>query len=600
MRPLSALALALFAAGCAREPTEVRLALVPAQAIGCQPTEVRSVLLRPLGDSPPDARPSLRLDLTRVSTIDTFPATTEQVSVRAEGVIERIGGGQEAWLGGGIALLTTGDTLTVPLLRLRRACALSDARSGVPDGAGVVALEDGRLVVVGGDTGTDVLEAVVVTPGDALAETLDLAPARRRIDGSATAIGDRRVLLAGGLGRETIELFDVDAAQVDENNNGILQGPRREHAAVRLADGRVLVLGGRSEVDSARRDAELIELGDMITSRFTEGAPARARIAPHLLALDDGTVLVLGGVDEAGDPIAEIERFDPVSETFTSLGEPWPARLDADYVALAGGRAARVGGLEGGTWSRAISVLLDRGATHVSLGAVLPTVIERPRAIGLGDGRLLVLGARDGAPVAQIVDPGQSRDAAEAARDPITVGRVPTEALALADGVLALLDADGASLLRIDLGNPFDDPSASINPAQENQRAELSLDGPGRWRGDGDALVAEVDGARLDLPSSRFRDVRVELASSGAVELLLTPEGAAPLAITLDGAEARFGDCRVPLDGPLIAERVGGDLRLASGSASASCGLPGDLGRVGVAVRAMAGGGVRRLAVARL
>ncbi|MCA9609860.1 MAG: hypothetical protein KC619_29885 [Myxococcales bacterium] len=597
MRLLSALALALFAAGCAREPTEVRLELVPAQAIGCQPTEVQSVLLRPLGDSPPEARPSLRLDLTRVSTIDSFPPTTEQVSVRAEGIIERIGGGREPWVGGGIALLSTGDVLTVPLLRLRRACALSDTRSGVPDGAGVVALDDGRLVVVGGDRGTDVLEAVVVRPGDALARTLDLAPARRRIDGTATAIGPSRVLLAGGLGRESIEILDVDAAEIVDD--GILNGPRREHGAVRLPDGRVLVLGGRSELDTARRDAELIELGDRPTSRFTEGAPAHGRIAPHLLALDDGTVLVLGGVDDDGMPIAEIERFDPVTETFTSLGAPWPARLDADYVALTGGRAARVGGLEGGTWSRAISVLLDRGETHVSLGAVLPQVMERPRAIGLVDGRVLVLGAREGAPAAQIVDPGQSRDSVEATRDPIEVGRIPTHLRTLADGVLALVDADGVSLLRVDLSGAFDDPAASINPAQEDQRAELSLDGPGRWRGVGDALVAEVDGARLDLPSSRFRDVRVELVSSGAVELLLTPASATPLSIAVDDTEARFDGCRVARDGPVVVERIGNDLRLTSGGASASCALPSELGRVGVAIRGAAGGGVRRLAVSR-
>lgn len=593
---MHALALALLAAGCAREPTEVHLALVPAQAIGCQPTEVRSVLLRPLGDSPAEARPSLRLDLGGVSTIDAFPPTTEQVSVRAEGIIERIGGGQEPWVGGGVALLGTGDVLVVPLLRLRRGCALADTRSGVPDGAGVVALDDGRLVVVGGDRGVDELRAVVVRPGDALARTLDLAPARRRIDGTATALDGDRVLLAGGLGRESVEVISVDEGRVVDD--GILNGPRREHDALRLPDGRVLVLGGRSELGTARRDAELIELdGDAPSSRFTAGAPTLGRIAPRLLALDDGTVLVLGGTDDAGAPIAEVERFDPETETFTSLGAPWPARSDAAYVALAGGRAARVGGLEAGTWSRAVSVLLEGGETHVSLGAVLQTVVERPRAVGLSDGRLLVLGGA--APFAQVVDPGQSRDAIEAARDPIQVGRAPSEALALADGVLALLDADGVSLLRLDLSGPFDDPSASINPAQENQRAELSLDAPGRWRGMGDALVAAIDGARLDLPSARFRDVRVEVSAVGAIELLLTPDGASPLAIAIDDAEARFDGCHVPRDGPLVVERAGGELRLASGGASQTCALPDDLDRVGVAVRAAAGAGVRRLAISR-
>ena len=71
MRPLHALALVsglapALAAGCAREPTEVHLTLVPAEAIGCRPTSVESVLLRALGDTPAEARPTVRLDPRRL------------------------------------------------------------------------------------------------------------------------------------------------------------------------------------------------------------------------------------------------------------------------------------------------------------------------------------------------------------------------------------------------------------------------------------------------------------------------------------------------------------------------------------------------------
>jgi hypothetical protein len=438
---------------------------------------------------------------------------------------------------------------------------------------------------------------VIVRSGDALARTVDLPAARPRIDGTATALDGDRVLLAGGLGRESFEIVRVDAEEIA--GEGLLRGPRREHDALRLPDGRILLVGGRSETGGARRDAELIELdGDSGTARFTAGELAVARIAPRILGLDDGTVLVLGGVDEAGAAVAEIERFDPETETFTALGAPWPPRLDADYVALPGGRAARIGGLEAGTWSRAVSVLLERGETHAPLGAVLHAALERPRGVSLGDGRLLVVGAVSGAPAVLIVDPGQSRAALEASREAIDPGRAPTHALRLVDGVLALLDGDGVSLLRVDLSGPFDDPSASISPAQENQRAELSLDAPDRWRREGDLLVAAVDGARLELPSSRFADVSVELASEGSVELLLTREGASPLAIALDGTEARLGDCAIPLDGALVVTRTGGELRLASGASTTTC--PHELpSRVGIAVRAAAGGGVRRHAVAR-
>ncbi|MCA9857286.1 MAG: hypothetical protein KC458_08415, partial [Dehalococcoidia bacterium] len=183
--------------------------------------------------------------------------------------------------------------------------------------------------------------------------------------------------------------------------------------------------------------------------------------------------------------------------------------------------------------------------------------------------------------------------------EPLEAGREPTHAVHLVEGTVALLDGGGVSLLRVDLSGPFSDPSATISPAQADQREELSIDAPGRWHGVGDSLVADVDGARFDLPSARFRDVRVELTSSGAVELLLTPDAATPRAIAIDGGRATFGDCSVAVDGALITELLDGELRLESGGQSQSCGL-GVGGRVGVAVRAAAGSGVRRLAITRL
>ncbi len=598
MRLHFVLAVALLLGGCTREPTEVRLRLALAEAIGCQPTAVQTVLLRPLGDSPAASRPGLRLDLSGESRIDSFVATTEQVAVRAEGFIEHLGGVREPWVGTGFAVLDRGGELVVPLLRVRRGCALSDTRAGLPTGASVAALDDGRLLIAGGDRGRiEALRLVVVRLGDPLARTLDL-DARPRLNGSLTPLGGDLVLVAGGLGRESFEVIRVDAGEI--TLEGLLRGLRSEHGATRLADGRVLLVGGRSERGGARRDAEIVEIADdgrSGASRRTVGELSDARIAPTVLSLDDGTVLVLGGVDDAGDPLATVERFEPETETFTRLTPPWGARLGAEHVALAGGRVARLGGRVGDGWFQDVSVLLERGQTHVSLGEVLYG-FERPRGVSLGDGRLLVVGAVGGEPAAQIVDPGGSRDAVEAELEPIDPERIPSLLVRLADGTIAEIDADGVSLLNLDIPGPFHDPDASINPAQLDQRGDLSLDAVGRWVGAGDVLVGAVDGARLDLPSSRFARFTVELDSVGAVELLLTPAGRAPLSVTIDDREARFGPCVVPLTGPTMVEREGSSLRLSSGGASTTCELP-EVGRLGVAVRASLDAGVRRLVVTR-
>jgi len=599
MRSVFALVVALLTVGCASEPTEVQLQLVLAEAIGCQPTEVQTVVLQPLGDSSAASRPSLRIDLSGESTIDTFAANTEQVRVHAEGFIERFVGTREPWSGDGLAILDGDGSLVVPLLRARRGCALSDTRAGLPDGASVAAIDDGRLVIAGGDReGGGDLRLVVVRLGDRLARTVEL-DARARLNGSLTSLTADLVLLAGGLGRESFEVIRLDAELIALE--GLLRGPRSEHGAVRLPDGRVLLVGGRSELGAGRRDAELVEVaadGSSATSRRTLGELSEPRIAPTALVLDDGTVLVLGGVDEEGETLASVERFDPATESFTSF-TPWDAVPDAEYIALPGARVARVGGQRGGVWSRAVSILLDRGQTHVSLGAVLHQVFERPRGVSLGDGRLLVVGAVAGEPAAQIVDPGGSRDMSEAALEPINAARIPNRLLRLADGTIAELDADGLSLLNLAIEGPFRDPDNSISPAQVNQREDLSLDADGRWIREGDVLVAAVEGARFDLPASRFARVAVELDSVGAIELLLVVDGQEPLSVAIDDREARVGECAVSREGTLVLERDQRRLRLSSAGSSADCVLP-DVGRVGVAVRASLGAGVRRLAVARL
>lgn len=577
--------------------------LVQAEAIGCQPTAVQSVVLRPLGDAPREERPSLNLDLSGVSRIDGFPSSTVWVSARAEGVIERVAGTREPWEGGGVAILEDGADLVLPLLRLRRSCPVSDTRARVLEGGAVAGLGDGRLVIAGGDADRMDLPFVVVSPGERVVRTLDLG-SLNRVDGTATPLDGDLVLLAGGIGRESFEVVRVDAGDVV--SDGLLPwGSRAEHGAARLPDGRVLLVGGRSGASpTARGDAEILAVsddGDSNEARRLDAGLSVPRLRPTVLTLDDGTVLVLGGVDDAGAPVATVERFDPETETFEAL-DPWLPVADAAYVALAGGRVARVGGLEADVWTRGVSLLLERGEVHVPLGAALRDVMERPAAVALGDGRLLVIGEVAGAAAAQVIDPGGTRDDLESDRGPVVASRAPSHLVRLVDGTIAELNADGLSLLRVDLSGPFDDPSASINPAQLNERAELSLDAPDRWEGRGDSLVAITDGARLDLPSSRFAAVSITLESSGPLELLLTVDRQDPLIVRVDEIEARIGDggCAVPMNGPLTVRRDARQLRLSSGGASIDCVLERRVGRVGVAVRAQAGSGVRRLSVTRL
>jgi len=169
MQRSTALALcALLLGGCALDPRELTLRLRPAEAIGCQPTEVRSVVLQPLGDSPSSDRPSVRLDLSRVSTIETFPPATVSVAVLAQGEIVGPSGSTLPWTGGGIAVLdgVEATELSVPLLTLRRSCSLADTAMSAFVGSAITTLPDGRLLIAGGEREFESLRIVTLGLGD--------------------------------------------------------------------------------------------------------------------------------------------------------------------------------------------------------------------------------------------------------------------------------------------------------------------------------------------------------------------------------------------------------------------------------------------------
>ncbi|HJL18425.1 MAG TPA: kelch repeat-containing protein [Sandaracinaceae bacterium LLY-WYZ-13_1] len=602
---------------CAPDERVARLRIEPPEALGCQPNELTSLRIVPLGDFPAPQRPSVTLDpAAGVQSIERFPEQTVQVAVTAEGLV-RMGDRTVPWMGGGVATLVDGE-VPVPVLRLRRACALSDPEARAPEGSVLLGLADGRLLVAGGhDTTGAVLETVtLIQPGDRLAETGRLRLFNPRTGATGTELPGGRVLVAGGTAAvdgapfDNLEILRVTAGEEARLEEALLARRRRDHGAALLPDGRVLLLGGRDSTGAPIRDAELVTVEDEadVSTRLTAGAPLAARASPAVRVLDDGTVLVLGGVDAEG-PVDTVERFDPASEAFEAVAE-LPAREGAAHVAVAGARAMQLGGRDpDGAWVATAEVLLDGGATVVTLeDALVPTdaapgeaVIEAPAAVGLPDGRVLVVGrdSRDRTDTARVIDPGSTRDAVEAAREPVNPSRVAPRLVRLADGAIAEVDADGVSLLRLDLLTRFTDPDASLFPAQIDQRAELAFDAPGRWAATGGVLSARRDGARFDVPASRFADVRIELEVRGDVALLLTRDRAPPRVVSLADRVA-LGDCGVErASDAIIVERVGDRLTLGAGDARTDCALDVD-GRVGVAIRASEGSGVRSLSIARL
>jgi putative zinc finger protein/FecR-like protein/galactose oxidase-like protein/Kelch motif protein len=169
-----------------------------------------------------------------------------------------------------------------------------------------------------------------------------------RADHTATLLANGRVLLgAGSTGRsineavtETAELFDPVTNRFI--TTGDLAVPRHKHAAVRLRDGKVLVIGG---ADSRLRGFyNSAELYDPATGKFspTGGmSVARYKIRDAAALLADGRVLIAGGG-------TQLETYDPATGVFSLLPDRVTTALRYSTTTLLGNGTALIAGGYGG------------------------------------------------------------------------------------------------------------------------------------------------------------------------------------------------------------------------------------------------------------
>jgi Putative zinc-finger/Galactose oxidase, central domain/FecR protein/Kelch motif len=169
-----------------------------------------------------------------------------------------------------------------------------------------------------------------------------------RADHTATLLANGQVLLgAGSTGRsineavtETAELFDPATNRFIATDD--LAVPRHKHAAVRLQDGKVLVIGG---ADSRLRGFyNSAELYDPATGKFSPAggmSVARYKIRDAAALLADGRVLIAGGG-------TQLEIYDPMTGVFSLLPDRVTTALRYSTTTLLGNGTALIAGGYGG------------------------------------------------------------------------------------------------------------------------------------------------------------------------------------------------------------------------------------------------------------
>ncbi|HEX6867487.1 MAG TPA: kelch repeat-containing protein [Candidatus Limnocylindrales bacterium] len=303
-------------------------------------------------------------------------------------------------------------------------------------------LDDGRVLVTGGlhPFGGSSSASEQPVSGDT-AEIYDPATGsfgptgsmlRPRAGHTATKLADGRVLIVGGYTADVngntafpaaAEIFDPATGQFGAA--GTLGVPRTKHSATLLADGRVLIIGGSDEADPygnvnhALRQAEMFDPKTLAFTRVASLVTERSRHSATLLT--DGRVLVAGGSNEFGSPLST-EIFDPVAGTFR-LGPRAGATHDATVApVVGGGRVLLVGSGEGGSevFDPAAGTVAVAASASPGTGPFSPvdtsSSYDRPALVTLDDGRIVVLGDE----AAEIFDPVTGRTNPARRTDPAT------------------------------------------------------------------------------------------------------------------------------------------------------------------------------------
>jgi hypothetical protein len=315
-------------------------------------------------------------------------------------------------------------------------------------------LQGGRVLLVGGYTGTDTANVEIFDPASGTYQaTGSLNTAR--YGHSATLLTDGHVLVIGGYHDgwlSSAEIYDPATGQWSATQPIFAHG--LNHTATLLKDGRVLVMAGdiqsgysgaddRVEIFDPQKNswqkaafhehtigchtATLLMDGRVLIAGG-EGYPAIydpindtwqpagtltfGRNLARAVLLQDGRVLLIGGTDQLAKPTNSVEIYDPVSNTWQQAAPLQQARYDHTATLLPSGRVLVAGGAklwqdEWGNSDAFLNSIEIYNPASNSWSVWLPLQEHRMghTATLLPDGRILMTGG--------IISLGTSLDSAE-------------------------------------------------------------------------------------------------------------------------------------------------------------------------------------------
>lgn len=230
---------------------------------------------------------------------------------------------------------------------------------------------------------------------------------------SATLLADGKVLVAGGRGAsgvlDSAELYDP--ATGAWTVTGKMNWARESPTATLLPDGRVLLFGGMSKGGTPRTPYDLFEIYDPSTGGWTAGGHttnADWRYGHSATLLDSGDVLLVGGWSWNEDPADRSYLYDSADGDVRVIGGPASGRAWHQATLLPDGRVLITGGH---FWNDAIhrdapaasALAFDAAAAEWTAAGTLAHARTEHTATPLRNGTVLVVGG--GSRDAELFDP---------------------------------------------------------------------------------------------------------------------------------------------------------------------------------------------------
>lgn len=274
-----------------------------------------------------------------------FPAETRSIVARTgDGAFQ------------GLAEVDPSGDVDVLLWPLTRPCTLAAAPHYPAAGGGRAIAHHPRenvVLIAGGDAGqtSAVVGALTFRTDTGVAEPVDAA-ARHvlfepRAHASAAPFGDDLIVTGGEdplvpveRNRRVLENAEVFSVQAHKFLTELIElhTPRTRHRSVLLPSGEVLLIGGH---DGDGQPLALLEAVSPMSRSSSLGGLANlevGRIDPEVLSLEGGGFLVLGGFDAAGAPLPDAEWLS--ADASAHLGtSPIPAAAHVTAAPLPGGGA---------------------------------------------------------------------------------------------------------------------------------------------------------------------------------------------------------------------------------------------------------------------